>query len=156
MASEVVTGSVPAGLVHGSQAPKPTMVKAVGGNAVPPGGNTVPQAGNGSTALTADPVHPATRSGPGPVATTSAAKESPKPATATNEANLPALVTQLNKYLNDSGRPDQFRVDPGSRGQTIQEINPSTGEVIGQYSVSQFPELARSLGVSGMLVDSHA
>jgi len=69
---------------------------------------------------------------------------------------LPQLVAQLNKYLNDSGRPNQFRVDPASSGKTIQEINPASGEVIGEYSVAQFPELARSLGVSGVLVDSRA
>jgi uncharacterized FlaG/YvyC family protein len=76
--------------------------------------------------------------------------------TATNKANPPALVAQLNKYLNDSGRAAQFRVDPASQGQVIQEVNPATGDVIGQYSAAQFPELARSLGISGVLVDSHA
>ncbi len=147
MASEAVPGSVPAGLVHGSQAPKPTIVKAVSGNAVPP-------SGKGAKAPAAGSIEPVNRSAP--VTAARAAKPSPQPATATNEANLPALVTQLNKYLNDSGRPDQFRVDPASRGQTIQEINPATGDVIGEYSAAQFPELARSLGVSGVLVDSHA
>jgi hypothetical protein len=85
-----------------------------------------------------------------------AAKQPAPPATTTNRANLPQLVTQLNKFLNDSGRPNQFRVDPTSSGKTIQEINPASGEVIGEYSVAQFPELARSLGVSGVLVDSRA
>ena len=77
-------------------------------------------------------------------------------ATATNQASVPALVQQLNKYLNDTGRANQFRVDPLSRNQTIQEINPSNGEVIGEFAVNEFPALARSLGVSGVLVDSHA
>jgi hypothetical protein len=85
-----------------------------------------------------------------------AARQPAPPATTTNSANLPQLVTQLNKFLNDSGRPNQFRVDPTSSGKTIQEINPASGEVIGEYSVAQFPELARSLGVSGVLVDSRA
>jgi hypothetical protein len=77
-----------------------------------------------------------------------------RPATTTNQAALPALVAQLNKYLNDSGRPNQFRIDPGSSGKTIQELNPATGEVIGEFPATEFPELARSLGVSGVLVDS--
>ena len=77
-------------------------------------------------------------------------------ATATNQASVPALVQQLNKYLNDTGRANQFRVDPLSRNQTIQEINPSNGEVIGEFAVNEFPALARSLGVSGVLIDSHA
>jgi hypothetical protein len=151
MASEAVTGSVPAGLVHGSQAPKATIVKAVSGNAVPPGGK-------GATAPAARSTEPVNRSAAAttPVAATQASKQSPQPTTSTHQANPHALVTQLNKYLNDSGRPDQFRVDPASSGQTIQEINPSSGAVIGEYSAAQFPELARSLGVSGVLVDSHA
>jgi uncharacterized FlaG/YvyC family protein len=69
---------------------------------------------------------------------------------------VPALVQQLNKYLNDSGRAIQFRIDPTSRDRTIQEINPSNGEVIGEFSASEFPALVRSLGVSGVLVNSRA
>ena len=49
----------------------------------------------------------------------------------------------LNKYLNDSGRPAQFRVDPNSDSKLIQEINPATGEVIGEYPAISFPALAR-------------
>ena len=67
-----------------------------------------------------------------------------------------AQVTLLNKYLNDSGRPAQFRVDPASDNKLIQEINPATGEVIAEYSAIEFPELARSLGVSGVLLDKRA
>jgi len=40
-------------------------------------------------------------------------------------------VRLLNKYLNDSGKPDQFRVAPSSDDKLIQEINPANGEVIG-------------------------
>jgi hypothetical protein len=76
--------------------------------------------------------------------------------TSTSHVALPTLIAQLNKYLNDSGRPNQFRIDPASRGRTIQEINPANGDVVGQFSVSQFPELARSLGVSGALFDGLA
>jgi hypothetical protein len=80
----------------------------------------------------------------------------PTDSAAVNKADPQVLVDQLNKFRNDSGRPSQFRVDPSSRGQTIQEINPATGAVIGEFSISQFPELARSIGVSGVLVDSRA
>lgn len=119
MASEAVPGSIPAGLVHGSQATKPLSETFIGGNFLPPGGK-------------------------------------PSAAAAAAKPNLQASVATLNKYLNDSGRPNQFRVDPASGGRTIQEINPASGAVIGEFSAAQFPELARSLGVSGVLVDSRA
>jgi hypothetical protein len=85
-------------------------------------------------------------------------------AAATTEAKptvpaIPSVATQvalINKYLNDSGRPDQFRVDPGSNDKLIQELNPSNGEVIAEYSATEFAALARSLGISGVLVDGHA
>jgi hypothetical protein len=65
-------------------------------------------------------------------------------------------VVLLNKYLNDSGQPNRYRVAPNSEEQFIQEINPATGEVIGEYSVSTFPILARSLGLVGSLINSRA
>jgi len=64
------------------------------------------------------------------------------------------LVDQLNKHLNDSGLPDQFRLDPA--GNLIQQVNPSTGEVISELPVSEFPALARSVGASGLLLDTLA
>jgi uncharacterized FlaG/YvyC family protein len=80
-----------------------------------------------------------------------------KPAAApAAKPSLPAQVAILNKFLNDSGKPDQFRVNPSSDDKLIQEINPATGEVIGEYPVEEFAELARSLGVSGAIIDSHA
>ena len=78
------------------------------------------------------------------------------PKTAVRAVSVPALVALLNKYHNDTGRPSQFRVDPGSRGQTIQEINPSNGAIIGDFAVTEFPALARGLGIAGVWVDSHA
>jgi hypothetical protein len=65
-----------------------------------------------------------------------------------------SLVDLLNKFLNDSGRPDQFRVDPASSNKLIQEINPATGAVIGEFSVDEFPALARSVGATSLLIDS--
>jgi hypothetical protein len=86
-----------------------------------------------------------------------AAKETTaKAAAAKAPANPPsdaqALATLLNKNLNDSGQPDQFRVDPTSDRQ-IQQINPSNGQVVGQFAANEFPALAKSIGASGVLVD---
>jgi hypothetical protein len=75
---------------------------------------------------------------------------------ATSQSKLQAQVALLNKYLNDSGRPDEYRVDPASDTKLIQQINPATGAVIGEFSSSEFPALARSVGVSGALIDGHA
>ena len=144
MASDAVPGSVPVSLVHGSQAPRQSSARAAGGNSVPQQGK-----GAAAPAKILPPID-------GVSVPKNPSKEPAPPPIATNQASPQVLVAQLNKYLNDSGRPTQFRVDPASRGETIQEINPATGEVIGEFSTSQFPELARSLGISGVLVDSHA
>jgi hypothetical protein len=66
-----------------------------------------------------------------------------------------ALVNLLNRNLNDSGQPDQFRVDPASN-ELIQQINPANGAVVGQFSIEEFPALARSVGASGGIVDDRA
>jgi hypothetical protein len=79
-----------------------------------------------------------------------------KDGAAAAQPKLQAQVALLNKYLNDSGRPDQYRVDPASDAKLIQQINPATGAVVGEFSASEFPALARSVGVSGALIDSHA
>jgi uncharacterized FlaG/YvyC family protein len=79
-----------------------------------------------------------------------------KSTSSSNTSTLAAQVTLLNKYLNDSGRPDEFRVDPESNNKVIQEINPTNGAVIAEYSASEFAELARSLGISGAVVNSLA
>jgi len=67
-----------------------------------------------------------------------------------------SIVAFLNKYLNDSGLPDQFRLDPTSGGKFIQEINPSSGAVVAEYAIAEFPALARGIGASGLLVDGLA
>src|SRR5271170_7878178 len=77
-----------------------------------------------------------------------------KPAAASSarlpaKSNLQSQVALLNKNLNDSGKPDQFRVAPSSDDKLIQEINPANGAVVAEYSASEFAELARSLGISG-------
>jgi hypothetical protein len=150
MASDAVPGSIPVTLVHGGQAPNPITPQSTSGKTLPPGGNSPPP-------IVDNRISFSTETGASPGQAAGVAPNPPvRPATTTSQAALPALVAQLNKYLNDSGRPNQFRVDPASRGKTIQEINPASGEVIGDFSVSEFPELARSLGISGVLVDSLA
>jgi hypothetical protein len=78
-----------------------------------------------------------------------------KPAAAPARRSLPAQVALLNKHLNDSGKPDQFRVDPDSDGKFIQQVNPANGEVIAEFPASEFAALARSVGISGVVVDQH-
>ena len=121
-----------ASLVHGSQAPTTVIVKQPSGNSLPPSGKAAAVPAAGRTAAAA------------------------KPGAAAATADIQTQVNLLNKYLNDSGRPDQFRVDPSSDGKLIQQINPATGEVIGEFSADEFPALARSVGVSGAIVDNHA
>jgi hypothetical protein len=84
------------------------------------------------------------------VATVATAANSP---TASSPAPQ-ALVDQLNKHLNDSGLADQFRLDPA--GKVIQQINPATGAVVAELPASEFPALARTVGASGLLLDSLA
>jgi hypothetical protein len=81
--------------------------------------------------------------------TVAASKPAPAP-------DAPSLVTLLNKFSNDSGLPAQYRLAPQSGGTLIQEINPANGEVLGEFSVDQFPALAASIGVSAARVDDHA
>jgi hypothetical protein len=119
-------------LVHGSQAPTTVIVRQAGGNSLPPGGKAAATPAADGTAAAA------------------------KPSAAAATADVPTQVKLLNKYLNDSGRPDQFRVDPSSDGKLIQQINPASGEVIGEFSADEFPALARSVGLSGAIVDNHA
>jgi hypothetical protein len=122
-------------LVHGSQAPT---VKV-------PSGKVLPQGGNAAATAAA-------------VKVSSAAKAAAQPKTPApvRSSDAQSQVAFLNKYLNDSGRPAQFRVDPTSGNKVIQEINPANGEVIAEYSATEFAALARSVGISGAIVDGHA
>jgi uncharacterized FlaG/YvyC family protein len=79
-----------------------------------------------------------------------------RPAAPPAAPSLQAQVQLLNKYLNDSGKPAQFRVAPDSNGKTIQEINPANGEVLAEFPASEFAALARSVGISGVIVDKRA
>jgi len=125
MASNGNPVQIPAvSLVHGSQAPTKVVSPPVSGKALPPAGKSASGA--------------------------AAAKSS----AANRSTDVQAQVAFLNKYLNDSGRPDQFRVDPNTQT-LIQEVNPASGEVIAEYSAISFPELAKSLGISSAVIDEH-
>ena len=130
MASDGNPVKIPAAsLVHGSQANIPVSIQERSGKILPQGGKNA----------VAPAAHPQA----------AAAAHSDQPAK--------ALVAQLNKHLNDSGWPDQFRVDPSSDNKVIQQINPANGEVVGEFLISEFPALARSVGVTGgALIDSRA
>jgi hypothetical protein len=79
-----------------------------------------------------------------------------RPVTPPAAPSLQTRVQLLNKYLNDSGKPAQFRVAPDSNDKLIQEINPANGEVLAEFPASEFAALARSVGISGVIVDKHA
>jgi hypothetical protein len=143
--SDIAPAVIAANSVQGSPAPQPTAIQTVGGNILPQSGKIDPSSA-GLTPSTSTPVDSKKKN------TDSVTS---KPAVF-DTASLQASVQYLNKSLNDSGRPNQFRIAPQSRGQTIQEINPVSGEVVGEFAAAEFPALARSLGVSGALVDSQA
>ncbi len=129
MASDATPVLIPAiSLVHGSQAPTKVTNQQTGGNSLPPSGNAAAAA-----------------------ATTDSASKA-----VSRTSDVQAQVAFLNKYLNDSGKPDQFRVAPDSDSLLIQEVNPATGAVIGEYPAIAFPALAKSLGISSALIDEHA
>jgi hypothetical protein len=104
----------------------PTTISPSGGKALPPAGNASPSPAEG-----------------------------PKSSAASRSTDVQAQVAFLNQYLNDSGRPNQFRVDPNSDS-TIQEVNPATGAVIAEYPTVSFPALAKSLGISSAVIDGYA
>jgi hypothetical protein len=83
-------------------------------------------------------------------AVSEAAVKKPEPAP---KSELQTQLALLNKFLNDSGRAAQFR--PSQDEKLIQEVNPSTGEVVAEYSASEFAALARSVGISGVVVNKH-
>jgi hypothetical protein len=78
------------------------------------------------------------------------------PAATAAAPSLQAQVELLNKYLNNSGKPDQFRVAPDSDDKLIQQVNPANGEVLAEFPASEFAALARSVGISGVVIDKHA
>ena len=139
MASDGSPGQISgASLVHGSNAATTASFQSSNGKLVPAGGSTAAAASSPATAT------------PAAATATTANKVSQRNTTVQSQ------VASLNKFLNNSGRPDQYRVDPASNNTLIQQINPANGAVLEEFSVSEFPDLARSVGVSGLLVDDVA
>jgi hypothetical protein len=138
MASDGQPVQIPAvSLVHGSQAPTTIKVSS---------GNPLPQSGNAATPAAAVRVSSAAK----------APQPQHRPSVPARNADAQEQVAFLNKHLNNSGKPAQFRLDPTSGNKVIQEINPANGEVIAEYSATEFAALARSVGISGAIVDDHA
>jgi hypothetical protein len=140
MASDVKSGQISiTSPVHGSQASKSVVSQQPSGKALPPGGKL-----GGSTAASsaAQPKH--------------AVQVPANPVPPVRTTDPQTLVTALNNFLNTSGRPDEFRIAPGSGNKLIQQVNPSTGEVVGVFPVDEFPALARGIGATGLLVNSLA
>src|ERR1700735_4631773 len=79
-----------------------------------------------------------------------------RPAAPAATPSLEAQVQLLNKYLNNSGKPDQFRVAPDSDDKLIQQINPANGEVLAEFPASEVAALARGVGISGVIFDKRA
>jgi hypothetical protein len=164
MASDGTTGQIPvASPVQGSQA---TSVKsqATSGKSLPQSGKAATSAGSARTSAAAvSAANAVTVGGIAAAAGAAAANAAANAANAANSSNEStqsatepqSLVSQLNKYLNNSGRPDQFRVAPGD-GNLIQQVNPSSGAIVGEFSAEEFPALARSVGASSLLIDSLA
>lgn len=122
-----------------------------------PAGNVLPRSGKPATVVVTSAPAAASKSSTAAAndANSADAKSADAKSVAASRSDPQTLVSLANKYLNDSGRPDQFRVDP-STSNYIQQVNPSSGAVIAEYSVSEFPALARSLGASGLLIDDIA
>ena len=156
MASDGTTGQIPvASPVQGSQATS-SSTKSGSGKFLPQTGNVATAEASARTSDTAQAAVSVQAAGSVQAAASAqAAATNVNKAPVQNTGDPQSLVQQLNKYLNDSGRPDQFRLDP-SNGNLIQQVNPSSGAVVGEFSAAEFPALARSVGVSGLLIDSLA
>ncbi len=129
MANDATPVLIPAiSLVHGSQAPTKVTSESSSGKSLPSGGHAA-----------------------APTAASAA-----KSAAGSRTNDVEAQVAFLNKFLNDSGKPNQFRVAPNSNSALIQEINPANGAVIADYPVIAFPARAKSRGISTALIDERA
>jgi uncharacterized FlaG/YvyC family protein len=115
-------------LVHGSQAQTSSPVQNPSGKTLPRSGKTAPAEADAQAGRPT-------------------ANESKKPDAA-------ALLAQLNSRFNTSGQPDQFKLNIDSGHTVIQQINPVSGEVIGEFPESEFPALAQGLGGPGALFNT--
>ena len=151
--------------VHGSQAPQPANILP-SGKSLPPNGQASAGANLAAAAATATaaaataatvtanavaaaaPATAATAALTAQQAATAPAQAAAAQTPGSSSADPAGLVSSLNKYLNDSGRPDQFRLAPEPNSTLIQQINPASGAVIAEYSAAEFPVLARSTGAT--------
>ena len=129
-ADSVKASTIP--LVRGTQSPTSATANPANGKFLPPGASS-----------------------------TAASTTNPKPAKPTDNSaksppDLPALLAQLNKHLQSSGRPNHYKLDSSSGHRVIQEINPDTSQVVSEIPASEFKALAQELGISGLLLDAHA
>jgi uncharacterized FlaG/YvyC family protein len=125
-------------LVQGSHAPTTVLVQK--------SGNTLPQDGKVAATPPAAQANVAPQQQP-PAAPSPTQQQADK-------AALAAHIAALNKFLNDSGRPAQFRAS--SNNKNIEEVNPANGEVVAEYPAEEFAELARSVGISGAVINERA
>jgi hypothetical protein len=130
MPTEIDSVSTPVAVPTAAPAPVSVRIQTASGNALPPGGK------------------------PAPAGVPVAARVQGPPPQPAPQAHAQPLVAALNKFLNDSGRPNQYRVDPAASTQ-IQEINPANGAVIGEFAIRDFRALAQSIGATSLLVDTH-
>ena len=158
MASNASPGAIPAAsAVLNSQPSDPAKFPAASGKSLPQSGNGTSPAAIPASNISASAPQSSNSAPPA----SNPAGSSPGAASASSKASVSAstpaqgLAEQLNKVLNNSGRADQFRVDPASQ-KYIQQVNPASGAVIAEYSIEEFPALARSIGASGLLLDETA
>src|SRR5271154_5022837 len=92
-------------VIQGSQATLPVSNQQSSGKYLPAGGKNAPPAAAADSVSTQAAAHAATANA------AVAAREAPPPPRTTDPHSM---VDLLNKNLNDSGRPDQYRLDPTS------------------------------------------
>jgi uncharacterized FlaG/YvyC family protein len=80
-------------------------------------------------------------------------KQPPRTGTQEDQA---ALAARVGQFLRESGRAMAFRVDSAFGRTVIHEIDPDTGEIIAEITSDDLMALAKGLGLSGTLVNSHA
>lgn len=127
MPNDVLPGEIQATLpVHGGRAP--TQFKS--------GGNSLPLSG------IKPPVAPA--------------KSDPVAVAKTSSPDFAALAARLNQFLRESGRAISFQIASVGGRSVVQEVNPDTGEVLAEITSDDFLSLAHGLGLSGLVINSHA
>ena len=138
MASDVPVTTVNTQHVPGRKSPTVITGPLPSGKSLPADGRSAPSAADASlrssSKTLANSTDPAVKSSP----------------------DLHALVQQLNRHVQNSGRLNQYKLDSSSGRDVIQEINPDTKQVVSEIPANEFKALAQELGISGLLVDTRA